>query len=44
MDEGAFKASNPGKDTGARVPLIRVPLIARSWDPGLEEVETQGGT
>ena len=22
---------------------VRVPLIARSWDPGLEEVETQGG-
>ena len=21
----------------------RVPLIARSWDPGSEEVETQGG-
>ena len=23
--------------------LTRVPLIAQSWNPGLEEVETQGG-
>ena len=23
--------------------LLRVPLIARSWDPGSEEVETQVG-
>ena len=22
---------------------VRVPLIAQSWDPGSEEVETQGG-
>ena len=22
---------------------VRVPLIARSWDPGSEELETQGG-
>ena len=22
---------------------VRVPLIARSWDPGSAEVETQGG-
>ena len=23
--------------------MSRVPLIAQSWNPGLEEVETQGG-
>ena len=23
--------------------ICRVPLIAQSWNPGLEEVETQGG-
>ena len=26
-----------------RLCRIRVPLIAQSWNPGLEEVETQGG-
>ena len=23
--------------------LLRVPLIVRSWDPGSEKVDTQGG-
>ena len=32
----------PG-DSESQPVIHRVPLIARSWDLGLEEVETQGG-